>query len=237
MIGEKHGLAFINILNRDATLNEEAGPYAEMDRFAARKKMWADMEAAGLTIKTEPYTHMVPVAQRGGELIEPMITGEPYPIKALIVYGVNLLHSIPNVPRTIEALKKLDLVVAIDVLPMEHVAWADIVLPEATIYERFEDVWTVSHKTPYIALREPAVEPYADTKPAWWMARELGLRVGAGEVFQWETVEEFVATRLQSIGYTVEKLREEGGVIVQKGQALSERLQGRLALQDALGQD
>ncbi len=74
MIGEKHGLAFINILNRDATLNEEAGPYAGMDRFAARKKMWADMEAAGLTIKTEPYTHMVPVAQRGGELIEPMIS-------------------------------------------------------------------------------------------------------------------------------------------------------------------
>lgn len=58
------------------------------------------------------------------ELIEPMITGEPYPIKALIVYGVNLLNTVPNVPRTIEALKKLDLVVVIDVLPMEHVAWA-----------------------------------------------------------------------------------------------------------------
>jgi len=151
------------------------------------------------------------------ELIEPMITGEPYPIKALIVYGVNLLNTVPNVPRTIEALKKLDLVVAIDVLPMEHVAWADIVLPEATIYERFEDVWTVSHKTPYIALREPAVEPYADTKPAWWMARELGLRVGLEKYFKWETVEEFVATRLQSIGYTIEQLREEGGIIVQKG--------------------
>ena len=151
------------------------------------------------------------------ELIEPMITGEPYPIKALIVYGTNLLNTVPDVPRTLEALRKLDLVVVIDVLPMEHVAWADVVLPEAAMLERFDDLWTVAHKTPYIALREPAVEPYADTKPAWWMARELGLRVGLEKYFKWETAEEFVNTRLQTIGYTVDKLREEKGIIVQKG--------------------
>ena len=40
------------------------------------------------------------------ELIEPMITGEPYPIKALIVYGVNLLNTLPMPERTLEALKK-----------------------------------------------------------------------------------------------------------------------------------
>jgi len=151
------------------------------------------------------------------ELIEPMITGEPYPIKALIVYGVNLLNTVPDVQRTIEALKKLDLVVVIDVLPMEHVAWADVVLPEATILERADDLFTVAHKTPYIALRDQAVEPYADTKPGWWMARELGMRVGLEKFFKWETVEEFVETRLKSIGYSIERLREENGVIVQKG--------------------
>ncbi len=151
------------------------------------------------------------------ELIEPMITGEPYPIKALIVYGTNLLNTIPNPERTLEALKKLDLVVVIDVLPMEHVAWADVVLPEATILERADDLWTVAHKTPYIALREQAVEPYADTKPGWWIARELGLRVGLEKFFKWETVEEFVETRLKTIGSSIEKVRAEGGVLVQKG--------------------
>jgi valyl-tRNA synthetase len=73
-IGQKHRLAVINILNKDATLNAHAGPYAGLDRFEARKRLWADMEAQGLAIRTEPYTHMVPVAQRGGELIEPMIS-------------------------------------------------------------------------------------------------------------------------------------------------------------------
>ena len=88
------------------------------------------------------------------ELIPPMITGEPYPIKGLIVYGVNLLNSLPDTERTIEALKALDFVLVIDVLPQEHVAWADVVLPEATSLERYDDLWTLAHKTPYIALRE-----------------------------------------------------------------------------------
>ncbi|MBN1285461.1 MAG: valine--tRNA ligase [Anaerolineae bacterium] len=73
-IGERHGLEVVSILNKDVTLNANAGPYAGLDRFEARARLWADMEAAGMVIKTEPYTHSVPVAQRGGELIEPMVS-------------------------------------------------------------------------------------------------------------------------------------------------------------------
>lgn len=73
-IGQRHGLDVVNIMNKDASLNENAGPYAGLDRFEARKKLWADMEAAGMTIKVEPYRHAVPRAQRGGEIVEPMIS-------------------------------------------------------------------------------------------------------------------------------------------------------------------
>jgi thiosulfate reductase/polysulfide reductase chain A len=151
------------------------------------------------------------------ELIEPMITGEPYPIKALIVYGVNLLQTVPNPARTLEALKLLDLVVVIDVLPQEHVAWADYVLPEASYLERYDELNVMAHKTPYIALREPAIEPLYDTKPGWWMARELGMRLGLEKFFKWETVEEYLDTRLMSIGSSLAKLHEAQGIIVQKG--------------------
>ena len=151
------------------------------------------------------------------ELIEPMITGEPYPIKALIVYGANLLNTVPNVPRTLEALKQLDLVVAIDVLPQAHVAWADYVLPEATSLERYDELSTVAHKTPYIALREPAVPPLYDTKPGWWIARELGLRVGLDTFFKWESIEEYLNARLMTIGSDIEQMHEQKGIIVQKG--------------------
>jgi valyl-tRNA synthetase len=73
-IGQRHGLPIINVMNKDATLNDEAGPYAGLERFAARKKLWADMQAAGMVIKEETYTMTVPRAQRGGEVIEPLIS-------------------------------------------------------------------------------------------------------------------------------------------------------------------
>jgi valyl-tRNA synthetase len=73
-IRQRHDLNLVNFLNKDATLNEHAGPYAGLDRYEAREKLWADMEKAGLTLKTEPYTHTVPISQRGGEQIEPLIS-------------------------------------------------------------------------------------------------------------------------------------------------------------------
>jgi thiosulfate reductase/polysulfide reductase chain A len=151
------------------------------------------------------------------ELIEPMITGDPYRIEGLIVYGTNLLNSVPNRPRTMQALEALDLVVAIDVLPQEHVAWADVVLPESTYLERYDELFTVSHKTPFIAMREPAIPPMYDTRPAWWMARELGLRVGLDAFFDWETAEEYLDRRLRSVGSSLDEMRAGEGVIVQSG--------------------
>jgi valyl-tRNA synthetase len=73
-IGKRHDLPVINVLNADATMNENAGPYAGLDRIECRTKLWSDMQAAGLTIKTEPYLMQVPRSQRGGEIIEPMIS-------------------------------------------------------------------------------------------------------------------------------------------------------------------
>ncbi len=73
-IGVNHHLAFINVLNKDATINENGGLYAGLDRILCRKRIWDDMEAAGLTIKVEDYLMKVPRSQRGGEVIEPMIS-------------------------------------------------------------------------------------------------------------------------------------------------------------------
>ncbi len=73
-IGHRHGLAMISMLDKDARVNENGGPYAGLDRFEARKKLWDDMKSAGLVIKEEPYTLNVPRSERGGEIVEPMIS-------------------------------------------------------------------------------------------------------------------------------------------------------------------
>ena len=73
-IGQRHGLPVLSMLDREAKVTEVGGAYAGLDRFECRKKLWADMKAADLVIKEEPYTLNVPRSQRGGEIIEPMIS-------------------------------------------------------------------------------------------------------------------------------------------------------------------
>ncbi len=73
-IGRQHHLPTINIMNKDATLNENGGAYQGLDRFVARQKLWVDMEAMGLTIEAKPYKMQVPRSQRGGEIVEPLVS-------------------------------------------------------------------------------------------------------------------------------------------------------------------
>jgi len=73
-LAQRHQLEIINILNKDVTMNENAGPYQGLDRFVCRKRIWKDMLSQGLVIKEEPYMLNIPRSQRGGEIIEPLIS-------------------------------------------------------------------------------------------------------------------------------------------------------------------
>ncbi len=73
-IGLRHNLPILSMLDREAKVTEVGGPYQGLDRFECREKLWNDMKAAGLTIKEEPYTLNVPRSQRGGEIVEPMVS-------------------------------------------------------------------------------------------------------------------------------------------------------------------
>jgi valyl-tRNA synthetase len=73
-IGQRHGLPVLSMLDREAKVTGVGGPYAGLDRFECRNKLWADMRDAGLVIKEEAYTLNVPRSQRGGEIVEPMIS-------------------------------------------------------------------------------------------------------------------------------------------------------------------
>jgi len=73
LVGERHNLPIINVLNDDGTMNENAGEYAGMDRFECREKVLARLTALGLFVKKEELTHSVGVHERCGEVIEPLI--------------------------------------------------------------------------------------------------------------------------------------------------------------------
>ncbi len=71
-VAQRQGLPLVNILNPDATMNENAGPYAGLDRFACRQAILSDLEKDGLLVKAEPYSHSVGHCQRCQTVIEPL---------------------------------------------------------------------------------------------------------------------------------------------------------------------
>ncbi len=73
-ISQRHTLPVLSMLDKEARVTDVGGPYAGLDRFECREKLWADMKTAGLVIKEENYTLNVPRSQRGGEIVEPMIS-------------------------------------------------------------------------------------------------------------------------------------------------------------------
>ena len=76
-LGERHGLEKISIMTLDARINEHApAAYQGLDRFEARKKILADLEAQGLLVETKKHKLMVPRGDRTNAIIEPMLTDQ-----------------------------------------------------------------------------------------------------------------------------------------------------------------
>jgi valyl-tRNA synthetase len=73
-IGKRHNLPVVDVMNPDATMSHEAGKFAGLDRFEARREVLAALEAEGAFVKSEPYGHSVGHCQRSDDVVEPRIT-------------------------------------------------------------------------------------------------------------------------------------------------------------------
>ncbi|MCB2188498.1 MAG: valine--tRNA ligase [Deltaproteobacteria bacterium] len=74
LLGQKHGLATIKVMDDNATINENGGPYAGLDRFAARKRVLEDLAAQGLLEKHEEHLHNVGHCYRCHQMVEPLLS-------------------------------------------------------------------------------------------------------------------------------------------------------------------
>ncbi len=169
----------------------------------------------GLADKPSANTYPLADEVLASGLCDATFTGKaPYEIKGWLVYGSNLMQCLPNPKQTEEAIQKLDFIAAIDVLPTEIVGWADVVLPESTYLERCDELVVDAYKgQPYIAVRQPAVEPMYDSKPGWWIAREIAHRIGLSDYFPWKDSMEYAMHRLHEAGYDCNVLRDTGVIL------------------------
>jgi len=160
-------------------------------------------------------------------LVDATLSGKPYPIKAWVIYGQNVLESIPERQKTLAAMEKLDFIAVVDVLPMEQVNYADLVLPEATYLERYDLPHIVATaKRPFVAIRQPAVEPLYESKPGWWIAKELARRMGLEAYFPWSSPEQQLDAMIQPLGMSKQVLRTRGAAAVEGRPYIEDRLPG-----------
>lgn len=136
--------------------------------------------------------------------------GQPARIKGWVITGTNLPQSIPEKGKMLQAIDALDFVVAIDTMPMEVTGFADVVLPECTFFERYDNLRNAPFREPSIALRMPAAEPLGDSKPAWWMAKQLAERLGLGAYFPYNDFSEVLDWQLKQIGSSLEEMKKTG---------------------------
>ncbi|ERN41403.1 valyl-tRNA synthetase [Rubidibacter lacunae KORDI 51-2] len=93
-MGKRHDLPFINIMNEDGTLNENAGAFAELDRFDARQKVVDRLRDLGALAEIEDYAHKVPYSDRGKVPVEPLISTQWFvKIKPLAKRALNDLDA------------------------------------------------------------------------------------------------------------------------------------------------
>ena len=138
------------------------------------------------------------------------VTTRDCSFKGWIVNGTNLVETLPNQKQTIEAIQSLDLLAVVDTMPMEITGWADVILPECTYLERYDSIRTGPGRTPQIALRMPAAEPSYNSKPAYWMARQLALKLGLEKYFPHENLEDLLDWQLKEAGSSLEEMKRTG---------------------------
>lgn len=137
--------------------------------------------------------------------------GEDAFFKGWLVYGTNLPQTIPAVKDKLKAAAdSLDLLVVVETMPSEMTGYADVILPECTYLERYDDLRNSGERHPSLALRMPAFEPKYESKPGWWIARELGNRLGLEKYFPWQDYAEKLDWQLQQVGSSLEEMQKIG---------------------------
>jgi thiosulfate reductase/polysulfide reductase chain A len=134
------------------------------------------------------------------------LPGVPYNIHGWFIVRNNPVMTQANTDTVIAALKKLDLVVAVDIQVSDTAWYADVVLPDTTYLERDQEITAGGGKNPSYSIgRQKVVEPIGDSKPGWLIAKELAEKMNLGHYFPWKDIEDY---RLQQVGNNIDLLAE-----------------------------
>lgn len=141
-----------------------------------------------------------------------ILSEDPYPIRALLVWRHDPVLSIPDYENNKRAFNKLDLLVAIDTQFSETAWMADVILPESIYLERGDSIQEANGLKPSLVIRKPAVTPRYDTRPGWEIMKLLADRLGIGQYFPYNSLEELWAYQLEGTGISIADFEAKGVV-------------------------
>lgn len=147
-------------------------------------------------------------------VVDALLSGKPYQPRAMIVNHGNPLLINANQTKVREALKKLELLVVLDVFPSATAQLADIVLPAACDLERISFKVYSSTKGAFVALQQKVVDPPDQCRPWFEVEYELAKRMELDSSYPWNTGEEWVNYRLKPTGVGVEDLKKQPVIYV-----------------------
>ena len=155
-----------------------------------------------------------------------ILNEDPYPLKALFINRLEPIMSIPDANTTKKALDKLDLLVTIDI-NYSDIAWfSDVILPESTYLERTDCIQQANGLKPQMFLRRQAVNPRYDTRESAMILKQIGERIGIGQYFHYDTMEDLVRRQLEGTGFSLEDFETKGFVAFTDKQIFWDRKEG-----------
>ncbi len=137
-----------------------------------------------------------------------VLSGEPYPIKGLIILGGSICTSWPQPALWKRTLAGLEFLVCIDLFHTADSAYADLVLPAATWYE-IESYMTYG---PLLRLRERVIPPVGQARNAFFIFSQIADRLGYGHLYP-QSEEELLRRALEGGPFSLEEVRAAGGQV------------------------
>jgi len=131
-------------------------------------------------------------------------------IRAWLVAGTNLPLTMPQKDTLLKAMQGLEFIAVVDTMPMEITGYADVILPECTYLERYDELRDSPNREPFVALRMPAAKPKGESRPAWWIAKNLGEKLGLEGFFNYEDYSEVIDWQLKQMGSSLEEMQKTG---------------------------
>ncbi len=140
-----------------------------------------------------------------------VIEGEPYPVKGWMTYKTNPMQTGANRNKTIAMIQKLDFMMTVDIAMSDTAFMADLVLPSPSYLEREDPLsaFQASSACSGVITRNPVVKPLFESKPVFWIVKELAKRLDLADHFDF-TIADFRQAQLEKLPDVAKAIEQDG---------------------------